>query len=140
MTSRGNNNSFIILTTLGVYLGLLLVGGAAPQVLAHSAMTRNFEIADEIEVKDDLDNKPDSVEEVLTASASSFDYSGIVRDYLASSAVVSPTLLLPESLAVFSHSNPTAYSGPIRGFAFTGALTKIQFPRSGLDPLIASAQ
>ena len=36
-----------------------MVGGAAPQVLAHSATTRNFEITDEIEVKDDLDNKPD---------------------------------------------------------------------------------
>jgi len=42
-----------------VYLGLLMVGGAAPQVLAHSATTRNFEISDEIEVKDDLDTKPD---------------------------------------------------------------------------------
>ena len=49
----------MFLTTLGVYLGLLVVGGAAPQVLAHSATTRNFEITDEIEVKDDLDKKPD---------------------------------------------------------------------------------
>jgi len=47
------------LTTLGVYLGLLVVGGAAPQTFAHSATTRNFELVDEIEVKDDLDNKPD---------------------------------------------------------------------------------
>lgn len=36
-----------------------MVGGAAPQVLAHSATTRAFEITDEIEIKDDLDNKPD---------------------------------------------------------------------------------
>ena len=35
-----------------------MVGGAAPQVLAHSATTRVFEITDEIEVKDDLDKKP----------------------------------------------------------------------------------
>lgn len=41
-----------------MYLGLLMVGGAAPQAFAHSATTRNFEITDEIEVKDDLDNKP----------------------------------------------------------------------------------
>lgn len=40
-----------------------MVGGAAPQVLAHSATTRNFEITDEIEVKDDLDNKPDDCSE-----------------------------------------------------------------------------
>lgn len=49
----------MVLTTLGVYLGLLMVGGAAPQVFAHSATTRNFEISDEIEVKDDLDKNPD---------------------------------------------------------------------------------
>ena len=59
MTKRKAQNSFLVLTTLGVYLGLLMVGGAAPQVLAHSATTRSFEITDEIEIKDDLDNKPD---------------------------------------------------------------------------------
>ena len=59
MSSRGNQNSLFILTTLGVYLGLLVVGGVAPQVFAHSATTRNFELIDEIEIKDDLDNKPD---------------------------------------------------------------------------------
>ena len=41
-----------------MYLGLLMVGGAAPQVLAHSATTRNFEITDEIEIKDELDKDP----------------------------------------------------------------------------------
>jgi hypothetical protein len=59
LNSRKNQNSLLILTTLGVYLGLLVVGGAAPQTFAHSATTRNFELVDEIEVKDDLDNKPD---------------------------------------------------------------------------------
>lgn len=51
------NNSILFLTTLGVYLGLVLVG--ATPVLGHAATTRNFEIADEIEIKDDLDRKPD---------------------------------------------------------------------------------
>ena len=41
-----------------MYLGLLVVGGAAPQTFAHSATTRNFELVDEIEVKDDLDKNP----------------------------------------------------------------------------------
>jgi hypothetical protein len=49
----------LFITTLGVYLGLLVVGGAAPQVFAHSATTRNFELVDEVEISDDLDNKPD---------------------------------------------------------------------------------
>jgi hypothetical protein len=34
--------------------------GAAPQVLTFAALTRNFDIQSEIEVKDDLDNKPDN--------------------------------------------------------------------------------
>lgn len=40
-----------------MYLGLVLVG--ATPVMGHAATTRHFEIADEIEVKDDLDRKPD---------------------------------------------------------------------------------
>ncbi|NOT47619.1 MAG: hypothetical protein HOP17_07690 [Acidobacteria bacterium] len=50
------NNSVLILATLGVYLGLVLVG--ATPVLGHAATTRHFEITDEIEVKDDLDRDP----------------------------------------------------------------------------------
>jgi hypothetical protein len=53
-----NYNSIIFLTTLSVYLGLVLVGGA-PQVMAYAATTKNFDIQHEIEFKDDLDNKPD---------------------------------------------------------------------------------
>ncbi len=64
MTSRKNHNSIIFLTTLSVYLGLVLVG--APSVLAQAALTRNFDVQTEIEVKDDLDNKPD--DEKLSAN------------------------------------------------------------------------
>jgi hypothetical protein len=58
VTKGKNHNSIIFLTTLSVYLGLVLVG-ATPQVLAQAALTRNFDIQIEAEVKDDLDNKPD---------------------------------------------------------------------------------
>ena len=58
MNNRSKNNSIIFLTTLSVYLGLVLVGGAMPTVLAQAATTRNFNVQDEIEVKDDLDKKP----------------------------------------------------------------------------------
>ncbi len=58
MTNHKNYNSIVFLTTLSVYLGLMLVGGSAP-VLAHAALTRNFDIQNEIEFKDDLDKKPD---------------------------------------------------------------------------------
>lgn len=58
MIRREKHNSVIFLTTLSVYLGLVLVGGAMSPVLAQAATTRNFNVQDEIEVKDDLDNKP----------------------------------------------------------------------------------
>ena len=59
MTSGKNYNSIVFLTTL--YLGLVFVG-ATPQVLTFAALTRNFDVQNEIEVKDDLDNKPDNEE------------------------------------------------------------------------------
>ena len=49
-----------------------MVGGAAPQVLAHSATTRTFEITDEIEVKDDLDNKPDETASIENVASETF--------------------------------------------------------------------
>lgn len=56
MSNSKNYNSIVFLTTLSVYLGLVLVG--APPILAHAAMTRHFDIQNEIEVKDDLDKNP----------------------------------------------------------------------------------
>lgn len=63
MTKSKSHNSIIFLTTLGVYLGLVLAGGASPQVFAYTALTRNFDIQDEVEVKDDLDKKPEPAAE-----------------------------------------------------------------------------
>ena len=60
MSRKNKHNSIIFLTTLSVYLGLVLVGGTPP-VLAHAALTRNFDIQNEIEFKDDLDKKPDDL-------------------------------------------------------------------------------
>jgi hypothetical protein len=58
MNSRKNYNSIVFLTTLSVYLGLVLVGGAVPSVLAQAATTRGFDIKNEIVIEDDLDKKP----------------------------------------------------------------------------------
>lgn len=58
MSDKKTHNSIIFLTTLSVYLGLVLVGGASSPVLAQAALTRNFDIQEEIEFKDDLDKKP----------------------------------------------------------------------------------
>lgn len=70
--SNRKNNSILFLTTLGVYLGLMLVGGAAPHVLAHGALTRNFELQDEIETRDDLDTKPDGESGSLSLSIKTY--------------------------------------------------------------------
>lgn len=61
MSVSKSYNRIVFLTTLSVYLGLVLVGGTAP-VLAHSALTKHFDVRNEIEFKDDLDNKPDNEE------------------------------------------------------------------------------
>ena len=75
MSTRKGQNSILFLTTSGVYLGLVLAGGASPQVFAHpAATTRNFDITDEIEFKDDLDKKPDDNLDDLVRS---------VRDYFS---------------------------------------------------------
>ncbi len=59
MNNRKNYNSIVFLTTLSVYLGLVLAGGAMPTVLAQAATTRGFDIKNEIVIEDDLDKKPD---------------------------------------------------------------------------------
>lgn len=72
----------MFLTTLGVYLGLVLAGGASSQVFAHAALTRNFDIQDEIEFKDDLDKKPDDERSSLPESVQV--YLEDVEQFLAS--------------------------------------------------------
>ena len=76
MNNRNKNNSIVFLTTLSVYLGLVLVGGAMPSVLAQAATTRNFNVQDEIEIKDDLDNKPDG-----NPNFQEIDLSGALIDF-----------------------------------------------------------
>ena len=58
--TKKNQNSLLLLTTLGVYIGLLMAGGTPGVAAQQGAMTRNFEISDEIEVRDDLDTIPDN--------------------------------------------------------------------------------
>jgi len=66
---KTNYNSIVFLTTLSVYLGLVLVGAPAP-ILAQAALASKIEVKDKIEKKDDLDNKPD--EEVKNLSKKDF--------------------------------------------------------------------
>jgi len=68
VSNRKSQNSILFLTTLGVYLGLVFIG-ATPQVLAQeAATTKNFALKDEVELKDDLDKKPDDETSTLSES------------------------------------------------------------------------
>jgi hypothetical protein len=58
----------VFLTTLSVYLGLVLVG-ATPPVMAHAALTQRIEIQNEIETDDDLDKNPDDEQSLETYSS-----------------------------------------------------------------------
>ncbi len=75
--SKKQTNSVLFIATLGVYIGLLMAG-AAPAVVAQqaAAMTRNFELSDEIEKKDDLDKDPSGYyglsKDIETLSSTSF--------------------------------------------------------------------
>ena len=67
MTPRKPQNPILLLATLGVYFGLVLAG-ATPQVLANAATAKQFDLRDEIEMVDDLDNKPDDERSPVTES------------------------------------------------------------------------
>jgi hypothetical protein len=76
LAKQPTQNSIIFLAALGVYLGLL-VAGASPGVISQqAALTRSFDISDEIEVTDDLDKDPEAADaNVETASERSLSYS-----------------------------------------------------------------
>ena len=95
MSNQKNYNSIFFLTTLSVYLGLVLVGGSAP-ILAQAALTQRFEIQHEIETEDDLDKKPDdsadeSIQSVDTGSRLILDYADVVRALLEASRQANST-------------------------------------------------
>ncbi len=83
MNQRNKNNRIVFLTTLSVYLGLVLVGSAMSPVLAQAATTRNFNIQDELEVKDDLDNKPDDEKSLINYASTLENLLVLASDYLA---------------------------------------------------------
>jgi hypothetical protein len=115
VTNRRTNNSLLFLTTLGVYLGLVLVGGAAPSVFAHGALTRPFELKDEIEITDDLDTKPDA-EEALETYASSLESIFITAGELADSLPV----LLEQGRYDFDEFYGVNSRGQFEGVSYLG--------------------
>jgi hypothetical protein len=147
LTNRKNQNSIIVLATLGVYLGLVLAG-ATPQVLAQAAMTRQFDVKDEIEVKDDLDNKPDRAavqESTDNPSATKALVSESVNRFLLSfEPVVSTSDSFITStnahrlLAVAYRQLPlVSYPSLHLQDRFTRLVSVSNFARASLDPLLS---
>lgn len=95
MTNRKNYNSILFLT---VYLGLVLVGGSA-HVFAYAATNSLFDLRNEIEFKEDLDNKPDDscakLKDSLTEQDIQFieDYAKLVSNSLKPSSSIQFGLL-----------------------------------------------
>lgn len=101
-TSR-HKNSIIALATLGVYVGVLMAG--ASPVLGHAATTRIFDIKDEAEIVDDLDNNPDDGRSPVTASVQI--YFEDVENFLANLGRLSAKGKFDPAKDVFDVSNST---------------------------------
>lgn len=148
MSATKQKNSIIALATLGVYLGLLMAG-ATPGVLAQqAAMTRHFDVRDEIEISDDLDTKPEPTlsDEVSKGSLKAdADISRSVRKFLAK---FQPTGSLesissqPESVNEFPNSLEGSAavfgnSDHVSAQHISRILSVENLARGSLDPLVA---
>ena len=144
MTTKRPQNSILVLATLGVYLGLVLAG-ATPQILAQAATTRQFDVKDEIEYKEDLDTKPDRAECFLESRDTNEKVSRSVETFLAQFAPTIPVDVAFE----FAESTNSALASLYwrrakldpRSNKHTRSLehtiTVGNFARSGLDALLA---
>ncbi|MEP6902923.1 MAG: hypothetical protein ABJA66_14310 [Actinomycetota bacterium] len=94
MNNRKNYNSIVFLTTLSVYLGLVLAGGAAPSVLAQAATTRGFDIKNEIVVEDDLDKNPDDCKKLAKLAEEKLLWSKVENNSLSNFAVTLKNIIL----------------------------------------------
>ena len=148
MNSRKNQNSLLVLATLGVYLGLVLTG-ATPQVLAQAAMTRQFDVKDEIEVKDNLDKKPENlIADATNETVSAVDrkISSSLERFLSKFKTINPVSALctaTESRFDEEHLQWQIKSNFERDrFYNRVSINKIvavtNFPRAGLDSLLAT--
>ena len=132
-----------------MYLGLVLAG-ATPQILAQAAMTREFDVKDEIEVKDDLDTKPNKLaagsDEPTEPVATDNKISRSVQRFLAefetidsavplcsfSGFALEQKVLVPKIDTSIFHDRFDAH------IPLDQILAVTNLPRAGLDPLLAA--
>ncbi len=129
-----------------MYLGLVLVG-ATPQVLAQAAMTRQFDVKDEIEHSDGLDKKPKK----LAVDADNEEALELDRNIAKSldrfiSTLRSVNTTGPICLSAALHNNRVIWRQQIDLSIDTSVLnfhdpvtrflSPPHLPRAGLDPLL----
>jgi hypothetical protein len=145
LSNRKSQHSILVLATLGVYLGLVLVG-AAPQVLAQAAMTRQFDVRDEIEFKEDLDTKPDPVPDGREAVQPDERVSRSVNAFLAqfkqiNSLTASLALEEPTAYGIAALYRRSTFVDRTTSFHITpiGRIISVSnFARAAIDPLACS--
>ena len=139
VTQRRNQNSILVLATLGVYFGLVLAG-ATPQVLAQAAMTKQFDVRDEIEVKDDLDTKPNTP---LRFQLSDDPAAGVIEKgvttFLSQFQPSTFAALLPSSDSLSNEAKPLLSTHHPKFFQpLERLISQTNFARAGLDSLFSS--
>jgi len=145
LQKRSNHNSILFLTTLSVYLGLLLVGAPTGVLGQPAAMSRNFDISEEFEIADDLDNKPDDTAvKADSVTVSSLNYSATVANLLKQFRTTPSSLSsFPEPVSIISTRKVPAKILPIHFQAEPQQTNTEKYlligtlPRSGIDPLSA---
>ncbi len=147
MDKRSREHSLLFLTTLGVYLGLILVG-STPQVLAQAATTRIFDVRDEIEAKDDLDNKPNRPAPAGSVARASDADDHITRSVQNFLAKFKPAFKFDSIAADVSNPVPDLLRTPtdrpsgdhrldLGGPRLSRIISVSNFPRGSLDALPA---
>ncbi len=145
MQKRSNHNSILFLTTLSVYLGLVLVGAPTGILAQPAAMTRNFDISEEFEIADDLDKKPDDAvieTEPITTDTSAYSVtvakllqqfrtSPRTHCFYAETTSIISTRIVPAKILLARYQNELQQKTAQKCLLF-GIL-----PRSDIDPLTA---
>lgn len=133
MTNRKSQNSILFLTTLGVYLGLVLVG-ATPQVLAQAATTRNFDISEEVGQVDNLDKDPvkerrdrHSVSTKIRRSVSAF-----LADFSQIGLCETPSGVTERPRQVVSSCGIVSFAQRPVNFSFTTILSRQDLARASI--------
>ncbi|HTH51618.1 MAG TPA: hypothetical protein VL501_06780 [Pyrinomonadaceae bacterium] len=112
MTRSRPQNSLLAVATLGVYLGLILAGGA-PSVLAQAATAKQFNVKDEVEYADRLNRKPSgadtAADQKLNAKIDS-SVRRLISKFRAASSTTSSIVVFETAVAIV----PTSIEAPIQ--------------------------